>query len=335
MLLQSIVAAVIPAVIYTTLIYYVDRYEKEPLWLLITTFVWGAVPAVVLAIIFNGIFGLPFYAIFGEASDALVASFVAPLVEESIKGVMLLIIFFLWREQIDSLLDGIIYGAIVGMGFAMVENVFYFETVFAEEGLEAWQFNIFLRAIVFGLNHALFTSMTGLGVAYARMTPNLALRFVAPVIGWGVSVFMHTVHNLAASSGETLGAVVCIPLVCQRMGGAVAHGRDHHLVTHPRTALDSNPFTGRGRGRYPHHPAIPHRHLRFSPSRAIVGSSFSPTAPAPISPPYASTSSSAVWPIANNITTPYKMKKAPPMLTSSAAKWRNVAVLFYEWLSKK
>lgn len=221
MLVQSIIAAVIPAVVYTTLIYYIDRYEKEPLWLLITTFIWGAVPAVILAIIFNGIFGLPFYAIFGDASDALVASIVAPLVEESIKGVMLLIIFFLWREQIDSLLDGIIYGAMVGMGFAMVENVFYFETVFAEEGFEAWQFNIFLRAVVFGLNHALFTSMTGLGVAYARMTPNLALRIVAPIMGWGVSVFMHALHNLAASSGDAFGAIVCIPLLANAWGGVL------------------------------------------------------------------------------------------------------------------
>ena len=65
-LFQSIIAAIIPAVIYTTLIYYVDRYEKEPLWLLAATFFWGAVPAIIFALIFNGVLGLPFYLLLGD-----------------------------------------------------------------------------------------------------------------------------------------------------------------------------------------------------------------------------------------------------------------------------
>jgi len=98
----------------------------------------------------------------------------------------------------------------VGMGFAMVENVYYFVNVFNEGGVEAWSINIFMRAVIFGLNHALFTSMTGLGIAIARMTKNQALKFTAPVVGWMTGVFLHFVHNASVSIGELLCVVALI-----------------------------------------------------------------------------------------------------------------------------
>lgn len=223
MLLASIVAAIIPAAVYAALIYFVDRYEKEPLWLLVATFVWGAVPAVVTALIFNALFGLPFYLVLGEGtvSDAAVATFVAPLVEESAKGLALVIILFLWRTQIDSLLDGIIYGAMVGMGFAMVENVFYFVTVYNEGGFEAWQVTFILRTIVFGFNHSLFSAMVGLGIAVVRVYRDDPLRYLAPTAGWVVAVVLHFVHNGLASLGESLGGLACIPLLGNAWGGLI------------------------------------------------------------------------------------------------------------------
>lgn len=204
-ILLSCVAAFIPAIIYLAIIYWFDRYEKEPLWLLTATFFWGAVPSIILALIFNLIFGLPFYALAGEGvGDALVATLVAPPVEETAKGLALLGIFFFLRHEIDSLLDGIIYGAMVGMGFAMVENVFYFVGIFEEGGYEAWSMLVFLRAIVFGLNHSLFASLTGLGLAVARLTTNTGVRIGAPILGWSGAVALHFLHNLAASTQQLL-----------------------------------------------------------------------------------------------------------------------------------
>lgn len=204
-LFLSILAAAIPTVIYITLIYWIDRYEKEPAWLLTAAFLWGAVPSIIVAYIANSILSVPFYLLAGQtAGDALAASLIAPPVEETIKGLAVLGIFLLWRHEIDSPLDGIIYGAMVGMGFAMVENVYYFVTIYNEGGLEAWGTNIFMRGIIFGLNHALFTSMTGLGVALARMTTNSAVKFVAPVAGWMMAMFLHFLHNAAVSTGSAL-----------------------------------------------------------------------------------------------------------------------------------
>jgi RsiW-degrading membrane proteinase PrsW (M82 family) len=196
----SILAAALPALAYTMLIYWADRYEKEPAWLLAATFLWGAVPAALLALIANALFSLPLFVIFNpETAQAIAGVTIAPLVEETAKAIALFLIFFFWRQEIDSLLDGIIYGAMVGMGFAMVENIFYFYTGFLESGSEGWNALVLVRAILFGLNHALYTSMTGLGLAISRLSTDKLVRWLAPLLGWAAAVTFHAVHNLAVT----------------------------------------------------------------------------------------------------------------------------------------
>lgn len=212
----SALAAIIPTLLYVGLIYWTDRYEKEPWWLLTTAFLWGAIPSIIIAYIFNSILSIPVYWLAGETTgDTLAASFIAPPVEETVKGLVLIAILFRWRHEIDSPLDGIIYGAMVGMGFAMVENAYYFMNVYAEGGVEAWGINIFVRSVLFGLNHALFSSMTGLGIAVARMTTNRLLQFTAPVIGWLTAMFLHFLHNFTVS----LGNFLCIAAFIFDWGG--------------------------------------------------------------------------------------------------------------------
>ena len=204
-LLFSSIAAFIPTLFYVILIYWVDRYEKEPWWLLTAAFLWGAIPSIVIAFIANSILSIPFYLLAGQSTgDALAAALIAPPVEETVKGLAVLGIFLLWRHEIDSPLDGIIYGAMVGMGFAMIENIYYFVTVYNDGGAGAWGMNIFMRGVIFGLNHALFTSMTGLGIALARMSVNQLIRFAALVGGWMMAMFLHFLHNVAVSTDNAL-----------------------------------------------------------------------------------------------------------------------------------
>lgn len=199
----SLLAAAVPTAFFIMLIYWADRYEKEPIWLLTAVFLWGAVPSIILAYIFNTLFSLPIYLLAGEGAvaDTLSAAFIAPVVEETAKAFALLVIFLLRREEIDSWLDGIIYGAMVGLGFALVENVYYFIGQYQAGGLSAWGMNVFMRGVIFGLNHALFTSMTGLGLAVGYLSTNKFVRFTAPVIGWSTAVFLHFWHNLTVSIG--------------------------------------------------------------------------------------------------------------------------------------
>ena len=202
-LLLSVLAAIAPTVLYIGIIYWVDRYEKEPWWLLAAAFLWGAIPAIIIAFVFNTLFSLPLLLVLGnDLGQAAAPSLVGPPVEETVKGLALVAIFLFWRSEIDSPLDGIIYGAVVGMGFAMVENVYYFVETFNLGGVEAWGVNIILRAVIFGLNHALFSSFTGLGIAIARLSTSQVVRVLMPLLGWATAVFLHFLHNFTVTLGD-------------------------------------------------------------------------------------------------------------------------------------
>ena len=201
--LLSILAAILPTVLYVGLIYWVDRYEKEPWWLLAAAFLWGAVPAILISFVLNTLLSAPLLLVLGdELGMAAAPPLIGPPVEETIKSIALVAIFIFWRNEIDSPLDGIIYGAMVGMGFAMVENVYYFLETFNQGGIEAWGVNIVLRAVIFGLNHALFSSFAGLGIAIARLSTSQSVKFALPVLGWMTAVFLHFLHNLTVTFGD-------------------------------------------------------------------------------------------------------------------------------------
>ena len=195
-LILTLLACAIPTAIYVGIIYWVDRYEKEPFWLLSAVFLWGAIPSVILAIFANRYFSITFGPyIVSNLNGLTSAAVVAPIVEETVKGLALIGVLFMRRDDIDGILDGIIYGAMVGMGFAMVENYFYFSAEFARGGLQAFSVNVFFRAIVFGLNHALFSSLFGIGIAISRLSHNELVRVIAPMFGWAFGVTLHALHN--------------------------------------------------------------------------------------------------------------------------------------------
>jgi RsiW-degrading membrane proteinase PrsW (M82 family) len=201
-LLFSIIAAVVPVLLYVGLVYWVDQYEKEPVWLLSAAFVWGAIPAALLALLFNTLLSLPFYFLLSESSaDLASGGAIAPVVEEVTKGLVLFLILVVRRNELDSPLDGIIYGAMVGMGFAMVENVLYYTSYFSESGVSGWNELVLVRGVIFGLNHALYSSLTGLGIALARMSRSWWVRIGAPFLGLFAAIALHAIHNVAMFNG--------------------------------------------------------------------------------------------------------------------------------------
>ena len=205
-LLLSLLAAAVPVALYVGLIYWADRYEKEPWWLLSAAFLWGAIPAAILALIFNTVLSAPFYLLLDSGPAELVSGgLIAPIIEETAKALILFLILFLWRHELDSPLDGLIYGAMVGMGFAMVENVLYYVTAFEEGGQAVWNGTVVMRGVVFGLSHALYTSLTGLGIAAARLSPSRPVRYLAPLLGLGAAITLHALHNVAMFTNTPLG----------------------------------------------------------------------------------------------------------------------------------
>jgi protease PrsW len=204
-----LLSAIVPTIIYVWVLWWLDRYEQEPRRLLVSAFVWGAVPAVAVSAIGETILGQPF-AMWDEASSALVlSSLIAPAVEEAAKGLAVLLIFLLFYQEFDDVLDGIIYGATVGFGFAMTENALYFFRGYGAGGMEQLTALVLVRGVVFGLNHALYTSAFGAALGYARTAHHWWLKWIMPFCGFCAAITLHAIHNLFAS----LTDVTCYSLV--------------------------------------------------------------------------------------------------------------------------
>jgi protease PrsW len=189
--------------LYFLVIKGVDRYEPEPWWLLIACFVWGALGATFFAIIGNEIGGAGVQLALNvdqtsQMWEASTATFVAPVVEESTKGVALLLVWLLsslWLKELDGALDGAIYGGIIGLGFTLTEDVLYVGSATAQGGAAALVATYIVRTVLAGLGHASFTAMTGLGVGIAAESRSIAMKVVAPVGGWMAAVGLHFLHN--------------------------------------------------------------------------------------------------------------------------------------------
>src|SRR5262249_13076220 len=117
--LAGAIGAIIPAGFYLAVFLWLDRYDPEPPGTLIFAFVWGAIIAVFISAIANGIFTITF-------GDHLTSIVSAPIVEESAKGVGVLIVALSFRKDFDSVVDGIVYAGVVALGFATVENIDYY-----------------------------------------------------------------------------------------------------------------------------------------------------------------------------------------------------------------
>jgi protease PrsW len=188
--------------VYFLIIKGMDRYEPEPIWLLTAVFFWGAVVATLISIVMNGLGeGVLSAALSAPENSQIVqsstASFVAPLVEESAKGLGLLLLWLLsalWLHEVDGPLDGAIYGGVIGLGFTLTEDVLYVGSAAAQGGTQAFALYL-VRTVAAGLSHASFTAMTGLGIGVALETRNPALKLLAPVAGWMSAVGLHFVHN--------------------------------------------------------------------------------------------------------------------------------------------
>ena len=117
----AFVLATATAVPYTLLLLWFDRNEQEPLHLIIIAFLWGANVATAISLVVNTTFGALAFSVVGNPiiAEQLTASFSAPFIEEMTKGAAVMFIFLLFRRDFDNVLDGILYGALVGMGFAL------------------------------------------------------------------------------------------------------------------------------------------------------------------------------------------------------------------------
>jgi RsiW-degrading membrane proteinase PrsW (M82 family) len=193
-LLIGMVTATLPVPIYLLLVLWIDRYEAEPYWMLATAFFWGALVAVFFAFVLNTASGLAVGLMADDmrAGEAFGAVISAPIVEETAKALILFIFFWWKKDEFDGVIDGIVYAAMAGLGFAMTENIQYYGRAALGEALP---FVLILRGAVAPFSHPLFTSLTGIGLGLARQSSNIAIKFIAPVLGLLAAISMHAIWN--------------------------------------------------------------------------------------------------------------------------------------------
>jgi len=204
--LVGLLLGLLPFPILVALIVYLDRLEPEPRALLAAIFGAGAGMAVVAALL-----GRAFHTgaittpdLEPHASVAVAVSAGAAvggaLVAETLNGAVLLALLASRRTEIDGVEDGVVYGSMVGLGFALVANVYAYAVAWdAGAGALAEEF---ARRGIFGpVFQALFTSLIGLGVAYAAVRPAASGRYLAIVAGWVAAVVLDALWNHSAGEG--------------------------------------------------------------------------------------------------------------------------------------
>ena len=180
-----------------------DLFEREPRSLLIGALLWGALVATFLAGEINGEWGSIVQKLFGaEFARAWGAALVGPGVEELVKFLGVVVIYLIARREFDDVLDGFVFGALVGLGFTLAENMFYFFTRFIGEigasDLDGLFYGFFIRVIAGGpYGHVLYTGLTGMGLAYYVTRPDVARqRRILVAIGLYVAgVAAHFIWN--------------------------------------------------------------------------------------------------------------------------------------------
>jgi len=208
-------------------VYLLDLYEREPLSLVVGALIWGAVAATTLAGFANEGWGFVVARIGGpEFASRWTAALTAPLTEEILKVAGVVLIALIAVDEIDDVMDGFVYGAMVGLGFAVVEDVLYFIAIFGgtPSGVLA---GFYVRVISSGLyGHVLYTGLSGMGIAYfvsRRHEATRAKRIGVALLLFLVAVFGHFLWdspllNFFPAHLNTVGDWLQIPLAAAIKG---------------------------------------------------------------------------------------------------------------------
>jgi len=196
-------AVAIPTYLYLRVILQVDRFEREPLSYLLGAFLWGALPAVIFALGAEAIFGAISDLVFGKNAGGgfIQSAVVAPIVEELLKALAVLAVYAWRKREFDGWVDGLVYGATVGFGFAYVENILY---IAGTATVGEWISLFVLRVVILGFMHGFWTSLTGIGFGIARFRTSRFEQVLFPLAGLLGAVLLHMTHNGALALSTTV-----------------------------------------------------------------------------------------------------------------------------------
>ena len=184
-------------------IHALDLFEREPFGMLAAAFAWGSLAATTLAISANTAF-FDLIAKLGSQSlaDRWGAAIAGPIDEETLKALGLLLLVLIAAAEIDTPIDGLVYGAFIGLGFQIVEDFTYLTNpAFSGDGFSqthvVWELFV-VRGLVAGIwSHAAYTGLVGLGIGYLVSRPDVsrAWRITLALLAFAGAWTMHFVWN--------------------------------------------------------------------------------------------------------------------------------------------
>lgn len=236
--IAAMVLALIPLGIVIVGALVIDRWEPEPWSLKLFALGWGAIISVAIALLASAASS----AVLGSAAgyDVFMTVGQAPIVEEIAKGLGVFLIFVIARRTFDGPVDGVVYGALVGAGFAFTENIQYFAISMIEDGAAGATVTFFLRGLLSPFAHAMFTAATGVAIGAAARRHGT----VGAALGWGalgllVAVALHMFWNGSATFGNffALYFTLQVPLFAASLIGISRLRRREERATRDNLAL--------------------------------------------------------------------------------------------------
>jgi protease PrsW len=207
--LASLVFALVPMLLYLWGIWLMDRYDREPVGLLLLNFAWGALGAIFFGILFS----ITLSTTLGTSGfhDAI---FIAPFTEELTKGLFL---FWTVRDRrFDNITDGVVYGMAIGLGFGMTENFLYF---LGASTAGEWVFLVVVRTLFTAVMHAMATGIFGafMGLTkFGRPALRIPLRVLGMLLAMGMHFFWNfsvSINNPAAAGLGTIFIVLSVMVI--------------------------------------------------------------------------------------------------------------------------
>ncbi len=196
----SMYAAVLPMLLYLFILWKMDKYDREPLSMILFHFLWGAFGAVLLGI--GGSLTLVILlSLTGNNSQLnyLIQSvLIAPVTEEFAKGIILF--FTIRTRRFDNITDGLVYGGAVGLGFGMTENFLYFITF--GNTITSWIYIVIIRSLFSAVMHCIASGIFGASLGLSKFSEN-SFRKLFPVGGILLAILIHFSWNASVMFAGT------------------------------------------------------------------------------------------------------------------------------------
>ncbi len=200
----ALIIPLFPTIGIILLTSFINRFEPKPRLLRLAAFLWGAVIAVPMAFFLEPYVETMLQSVLGQGVSGLLwyalQAFNPGVVEESIKWLGLFLLFLIRRNKFDNIIDGAVYGILIGAGFALVENFWYFV-----HGSEVTFSALVIGRVLLGwLLHSTFTACSGIALGYARHVRVRWRQITLLLVGYLLAVGLHTVFNFVVFLADAL-----------------------------------------------------------------------------------------------------------------------------------